>query len=219
MNHNCLLTITMNATDAASQNNGLSNAVQTQMMNAALNTLQNNSSVDMASVLSKIQALEQDKIDLKHVLEQQNQKISKLQEAKRAEMETLLNNTISKWVAQLDTKDPASKEKLLDGLNRIASSGDEQSGIWSVIACASSNWIANVNTIETLTNEVNSYREKEKMLQGGLFQDESNRVDGGAANKRKVDNISNSDPSDIWGEFEDMLTSKQSNTDFSRYVR
>ena len=202
-----------------SQNNSLSNTVQTQMMNAALNTIQNNSSVDMASVLSKIQALEQDKIDLKSTLDQQSQKISKLQEAKRVEMEALLNSTISKWVAQLDTKDPDAKDKLLDGLNRIATSGDEQSGIWSVIACASNSWAANVNMIETLTNEVNSYKEKEKILHGGLFHDENNRIDNGGANKRKVETISTTEPTDIWGEFEQMLTSRQSNTDFSRYVR
>lgn len=61
-----------------------------------------------------------------------------------------------------------AKEQLKDGLNRLVQSGDE-SGVWNVIACASSSWVSNVNQIETLTTQLNEYREKERLLSGGEF--------------------------------------------------
>jgi hypothetical protein len=64
-----------------------------------------------------------------------------------------MNSTISKWLEGLDTKDVAAKDQLKNGLQHLIDDGNE-SGVWNVIACASSSWIANVNSIETLTNEV-----------------------------------------------------------------
>jgi hypothetical protein len=80
-------------------------------------------------------------------------RLAKLQEGKKAEMEVLMNSTISKWLEGLDTKDVAAKDQLKSGLQHLIDDGNE-SGVWNVIACASSSWIANVNSIEALTNEV-----------------------------------------------------------------
>lgn len=121
---------------------------------------------------------------------------------RRAEMETMMNNTITKWLEQLDTKDQANKELLKQGLQKLASEGNE-SGVWEVVACASSNWAANVNQIESLTNEINGFKEKEKQLQGGLFGDESARV----GEKRKADDerAGGEKANDMWGEIETMF--------------
>lgn len=137
-------------------------------------------SIDMASVLAKIQALEREKADLSSRLDMTQGRLSKLQEGKRAEMEQLMNSTISKWLEQLPTKDAASKDNLRSGLEKLVKDGNE-SGVWEVVACASSNWQNNVNQIEALTQEINSYREKEKQLQGGLFQAESSRFFPGSS--------------------------------------
>lgn len=51
----------------------------------------------------------------------------------------------------------------------LAKQGKE-TGVWEILACASSNHRTNVNQIETLTSQLNSYKEKERQLQGGLFQ-------------------------------------------------
>ena len=92
-----------------------------------------------------------------------------------------------------------------------------------VVACASSNWAENVNRIESLTTEINSYREKEKQLQGGLFQSEGSRIedrapDGDAGGgKRKLESISDGGGGggngavDIWGEFQNMIMSSGGN--------
>lgn len=151
--------------------------------------------IDMASVLAKIQQLEREKADMKNSLDITNHRLSKFQESKRGEMEAMMNTTISKWIEQLQTKvsdeepqcrnegdahlkiaplmdemrqitlclfvptsgptgttqDAASKESLVTGLQELVKNGNE-SGAWNVVACASSNWVENVNKIEELTN-------------------------------------------------------------------
>lgn len=88
--------------------------------------------MDFASILSKIQMLEKEKADMRAQLETTNSRLSRLQvlcffilcvdwhlrrmltmvdvqESKRSEMEQMMNSTITKWLANLETKDAASK--------------------------------------------------------------------------------------------------------------
>ena len=162
-------------------------------------------------------------------LETVNGKLSKLQESKRVEMEQMMNSTITKWLENLDTKDAAAKQQLREGLNRLVQQGDE-SGVWNVIACASSSWIHNVNQIETLTSQLNEYKEKERLLSGGIFQSEESRISTSSAiptpmaagEKRKYDDIGmtrNGMPEgfsdhDIWSEFQGMMMSTGGNRGF-----
>ena len=120
----------------------LAQVAQSQIAQAAINTAapaaaSQPPTMDLASVLAKIQSLEKEKADMRAQLEMQSSKLSKLQESKRAEMEQMMNSTISKWLESLQTTDAAAKNQLKDGLNRLVQSGDE-SGVWNVIACASS---------------------------------------------------------------------------------
>jgi hypothetical protein len=140
-----------------------------------------------------------------------------MQESKRSEMEQMMNSTITKWLENLQTKDAASKDQLRDGLNRLVQQGDE-SGVWNVIACASSNWAHNVDQIETLTHQLNEYKEKEKLLSGGIFQSEESRMSSiGIGEKRKYDEIgitkgaTSASDNTIWSEFEHMLMSSGGN--------
>ena len=170
--------------------------------------------MDLASVLAKIQSLEKEKADMRSQLDNVTTKLSKLQESKRAEMEQMMNSTISKWLENLNTSDAGAKDQLKDGLNRLVQSGDE-SGVWNVIACASSNWVSNVNQIETLTTQLNEYREKERLLSGGIFQSEESRTSNSGippvGEKRKIDGISqahgatSASAGDIWSEFQGMM--------------
>jgi hypothetical protein len=184
-------------------------------------------SVDMASVLAKIQSLEREKQQMTATLNASNAKLSKFQEGKKVEMESLMTTTISKWLEGLDTKvrciphlrtvlghisesltrdatqDVDAKDQLKTGLQHLIDDGNE-SGVWNVIACASSRWVDNVNSIETLTNEVNSYKEKEKELQNLGFANESSRISGDSG-KRKAEDMSDSAPRDIWNEFETIM--------------
>jgi predicted nucleic acid-binding Zn-ribbon protein len=176
----------------------------------AMSTAATGSNIDMASVLAKIQSLEREKQTMAATLSANNARLAKLQEGKKAEMEVLMNSTIAKWLENLETKDTAAKDQLKHGLQTLIDDGNE-SGVWNVIACASSNWVANVNSIESLTNEVNTYKEKEKELQGGMFTNESNRVVE-TDRKRKADDIASDTPRDIWSEFEHIMMKSGGNT-------
>jgi len=143
----------------------------------------------MASVLGKIQALEQEKRDLHTQLMSQESKLQKLTESKRAEMQQMLEGTIGRFIQDLQTKDEKTKTDLKAGLERLASRGDE-SGVWEVMACASAAHAERVNELERLRNEVNSFKEKEKALQGGVFGTEESRFGNDYGNKRKADEIS-----------------------------
>jgi exopolysaccharide biosynthesis predicted pyruvyltransferase EpsI len=49
---------------------------------------------------------------------------------------------------------------------------------------------------------VNSYKDKEKELESGMFSNENNRV---VDHKRKADDMSADVKRDIWGEFEAVM--------------
>lgn len=208
---------------AQQQNQNLAQVAQSQIAQAAANTVaasQQPPVMDLASVLAKIQSLEKEKADMRAQLDVTSARLSKLQESKRAEMEQMMNSTISKWLESLQTTDAGAKEQLKEGLNRLVQSGDE-SGVWNVIACASTSWVSNVNQIEQLTTQLNEYREKERLLSGGIFQSEESRmssIPGGSSSlsavpgdKRKADGISQAHgatsgtPGDIWSEFQSMM--------------
>lgn len=147
--------------------------------------------MDMASVLAKIQQLEREKSDMAAQLQARDQKLEKLTEGKRAEMQAMLETTISRFLADLQTKDEKTKEDLKQGLSRLAQRGDE-SGVWEVMACASAAHVEKVDELERLRTEVNGFRDKEKQLQGGVFASESSRMGDDTHGKRKADDISSS---------------------------
>ena len=147
--------------------------------------------VDMASVLARIQALENDKSSLSAELQQKDAKIEKLTESKRAEMQQMLETTISAFLTDLQPKDVKAVEEVKSGLERCALKGTDNP-IWDVVACASAAHAVRVNELETLRVEVNAFREKEKQLQGGMFSTEGARTQAGSGNKRKSDDISSS---------------------------
>jgi hypothetical protein len=173
-----------------------------------------NEPLDMASVLHKLQFMEKEKADLRALIQSQEAKLSKLTEGKRASMQELLHTTIAGWLKDLETKDEKTKKELMQGLTGLAEKGDE-SGVWEVVCCASAAHAQNVNKIESLTQENTQYKERERQLQGGLFQHESSRLgsisasDIGVGDKRKADDIS--PQPDIWGEFQNMLMSNGGN--------
>ena len=103
----------------------------------------------------------------------------------------LLQGTISKFIQDLQTTDEQTKTDLKSGLERLANTGDE-SGVWEVMACASAAHVERVNELEKLRTEVNTFREREKALQGGVFGTEESRISNDYGSKRKADNISDS---------------------------
>lgn len=172
-------------------------ALQQQIQAAS----QGNGVLDMASVLGKIQALEQEKREMQSQLKARDAKLEKLTESKRAEMQQLLEGTISKFLQDLNTKDEKTKTDLKAGLERLAQRGDE-SGVWEVMACASAAHVERVNELERLRTEVNAFRERDKVIHGGVFSSEDSRVSAEVGDKRRADEMSDSTgSSNIFDEF------------------
>jgi hypothetical protein len=129
-------------------------------------------------------------------------------------MEQMMNSTITKWLENLETKDAAAKHQLSKGLNRLVQQGDE-SGVWNVIACASSNWVHNVNQIKTLTQQLNEYKEKERLLSGGIFHAEESRMASHASGKRSFEemntlthgstNLTSRTNENLWDDFQSLM--------------
>ena len=156
---------------------------------------------DLASILNKIQQLESENSKLNGEMKANQLKYGKLQDEKKRSMEELMNNTIQKWLDNLKDADETSRAQLTAGLKSLVSDGHE-SGIWNVVACASSNWMANVNEIEKLTTEVNDLRKLKEELNDGRFSNEDSRITGV---KRPADQMSETVVRDVWDEFEHMM--------------
>lgn len=184
------------------------NAIQQHIQNAAPGS---QGLVDVASILSKIQSLEQEKAELNQQLTMKDAKLDKLTESKRVEMQQLLETTISKFLEDLQMRDTKTKEDLRAGLERLAKRGDE-TGVWEVMACASSAHVARVTELESLRTEVNTFREREKALQGGVFGAEDTRLLQEVGSKRKIEeistNVSVNGVPDIFEEFSKTIMSE-----------
>lgn len=71
--------------------------------------------IDVASVLGKIQALEQEKLQLANELKTKDAKLSKLTEGKRLEMQQTLDSVIKKWLTELEVKNDVNKVRAVHG--------------------------------------------------------------------------------------------------------
>jgi hypothetical protein len=179
----------------------------------------------MASVLAKIQTLEREKMDLSNQLSSTNSALTKYREEKSVGMKDKYIKEMKDFIDGLQLKDPEVKNLMHARMEDLAKQGNE-TGVWEILACASSNHRANVNQIENLTNELNSYRDKEKQLQGGLFQSEMNRIQtissdiqstNSTGMKRSRDdhenssNIINGGSGNIWDDFQEMVMKQGGN--------
>jgi hypothetical protein len=163
--------------------------------------------VDMSSILAKIQQLEQQNRYLTDEGAQKDLRLDKLTEAKKLEMQNVLQTTIARFIADLQTKDAKTKEDLTASLTNFANKGHD-TGVWEVMACASAAHVERVTELENLRVENNALKERESALTGGVFGVESARIQVDSAAtpasmKRKIDDISEA-PS-MWDDFHTML--------------
>lgn len=240
---------------AAMQAQGLPASAQSHILNTVMGALHqtgvqgSGSTLDMASVLAKIQSLEKEKNDLESKLHSSTAALAKYREEKSVVINPYPNDIhLSTWnddvlmnlhaqgmkdryvkemkdfIEGLQLKDPEVKKSMHERMETLANQGNE-TGVWEILACASSNHRANVHQIEALNNELNSYREKERQLQGGVFGSESSRVEQVGTKRVRQDQddyrdplaaASSSsrpnDPSNIWMDFQDMVMRQGGNT-------
>lgn len=196
-----------------------------QEAQVALASGANGVNFDMASVLAKLQQVEREKNELQAALNDSKHKLTKFQEEQSKKMLEQYESTIKGWLDQFKTQDEASKTQFANGLLDLAKRG-EMNGVFEIAACASSNWAANVNELETLRKRVNDYETNERELMkhaSGSFGSEGARIQmassgahdavPGVGDKRKAEDMSTAPPAnDIWGQITSMMLSEGGNT-------
>lgn len=163
----------------------------------------NNATPDLASIMAQVANLEKQNQELQNNLQNKNNRLEKLTESKRTEMQNVLDNVITKWLDTVETQNPESKEQFKTGLNKLVDNTAEDSGIWQVVACASSAHMRTVNELEQMRTDYNALKEK---MEGGQFARTEDQIQVG--NKRRAtESIDPEEPErrDIWGDFELMM--------------
>jgi hypothetical protein len=134
---------------------------------------------DMNAILEKIKALEQERAEMQKNLDTTQSRLGKMQEAKKAEMNHVLDNVIKKYVDKIQTTDESQKEvfnekkqNFWEGMKRLADTTQEDSGIWQVMVCASQMEELRASEMEKMRLE---YDEMKKQL-NGRFGEEIERT-------------------------------------------
>jgi regulator of replication initiation timing len=154
--------------------------------------------VDINSLLTQLRAVEGDRENLLQQIQAMQEKIGKLTEGKKAEMQKALDTVINDWL-QASVSDEKVRDEFKKGMSRLVDQTAEESGVWQVVCCASNVHAERLREIENMRIEM----ENLKKAQIGQFSDENSR-------KRARDE---SEPvkesKNIWEEFADNLKGYQ----------
>lgn len=162
--------------------------------------------VDISSIMSRISQLEREKNQLQEQVTNKESQLSKMTEAKKAEMQKVMDTMISNWLEQLKQNQQMTSEKVEDfekGLHKVINATADDSGVWQVVCSASAMHASNVSELEQMRIQK---EDLEKKLSGGSFSSINDRADIGntIGNKRKAEEnaeMPTRDVPDIWDEF------------------
>jgi len=162
--------------------------------------------VDLNAILQQVKALQAEKEskekelleskkkeeEREAALKEAKEKLSRLQESKRLEMQQAYENGIKKWL--YDTvQDELLRKQFETGMTNIVENTADNSGVWQVMVQASNVHLQRLQELEKLRGEVTEL----KTRAGPDFREEENRkrprqeAEGAAVHKM-----------DIWEEFE-----------------
>lgn len=144
--------------------------------------------VDINTLLTQLKTVEGDRTQLLQQIQQLQEKIGKLTEGKKAEMQKALDTVISDWLSQ-SVDDESVREEFKKGMSRLVDQTAEDSGVWRVVCCASNLHAKNLSQLETMRIEM----ENLKKTNEGDFKDPNSR-------KRGIEEVSK-EKLNIWDEF------------------
>jgi hypothetical protein len=183
----------------------LQQAIVTDMSNTSSTTDPAPSSVatesksDMSSVLVQIKSLQEKLASRDDMLMQYKQQVEELEKtneklgvAQRSAMKDKFEKEIQTWITSWPESqfDQQQKSEILEKAASMANKGIEN-GVWKLLCCASSIHKEQVNSINKLTEDYNSLKQK---LDGGEFRHEESR-------KRKEPEAA---VPDAWSQLENM---------------
>lgn len=161
---------------------------------------------DLGAILQHLATMQQQNQQLIQENELKTQRIGKLETKTVENMNKVMDESLVPWLNSMPGLDPKEVENVVKGLRELIGLAKEESGVWRVMACASSVHQQNVNKLEELQREANELRER---VSGGKFGSEDSRmIDDGAGKKRKHDVISNEPARTkpmVWDDIELML--------------
>lgn len=161
---------------------------------------------DLAALLSQVKSLESEREktqkalqevqklydDERRRLEETQQKMGRLTEGKRQEMQQALDNVIKKWLVD-SVSDPKLREEFQNGMARLVENTEEESGVWQVVCQASGVHLRRLQELEQLKGEVETL----KTRGAPEFAADASRKRGREETEEK--------PKDIWAEFEEIM--------------
>lgn len=166
--------------------------------------------VDISSILEKVKSLEAEKTAMQNQLTESKQRVEKLVEGKKNEMNSTLNNVIKKYLDKIEPQDESRKETMtvkkdqfMKGLQSLADNTQEDSGIWQVMVCASEMEELRASEMEKLRTEVESLRASAV----GKFAEEETRV---GSKRRAESEPAVAESKDLWDDFNMMLRAENS---------
>jgi len=132
---------------------------------------------DLGALLTQVKSLETDRERLSKELmeaqkryEEAQQKMGRLTEGKRNEMQQALDTVIKKWLED-SVKDENLRKQFETGMTRLVENTEEDSGVWQVVCCASNVHLRRLQELEQLKGEFETFKSKA----GPEFQAEDSR--------------------------------------------
>lgn len=163
---------------------------------------------ELTSILTQVQTLQTDREKLMRELDVAKQKVEKLTEGKRQEMQQSLNTVIAKWLED-SVENEGVRTQFKEGMERLVKNTAEDSGVWQVVVCASAAHTKRINEMEKLRGE---YEELKTKMNGEFGGPEGSRKRareetkeaGGASGGGSAEGGS----ADFWNGFEDLVKGK-----------
>jgi len=163
---------------------------------------------DLGALLTQVKSLETDRERLskelmeaqkryeeeRKRLEETQQKMGRLTEGKRNEMQQALDTVIKKWLED-SVKDENLRKQFETGMTRLVENTEEDSGVWQVVCCASNVHLRRLQELEQLKGEFEAFKSKA----GPEFQAEDSRK------RAREEPERGAETKNIWAIFEENM--------------
>jgi hypothetical protein len=167
---------------------------------------------DLAALLAQVKTLESEKERMHKTVEdaqrkyeeerkrlaETQQKMGRLTEGKKQEMQGAFDNVIKAWLLD-SVKDPKLREEFETGMTRLVENTEDESGVWQVVCCASNVHLRRLQELEQLKGELETL----KTRTDPEFGSDASRKRG-----READPPARQ-PKDIWADFEESMKGRE----------
>lgn len=163
--------------------------------------------VDINTLLTQLRSIEGEKESLMQQVTGLREKIGKLTEGKKQEMQKALDTVIEEWL-KASVNDENVRAEFKKGMSNLVEQTAEDSGVWQVVCCASNVHRENLQRLEQVRIENENLRKNAV----GQFTEENSRKRG-----REETLESNDQPKEnmnVWDAFATSISQSHSLRDY-----